>query len=260
MDDFNLEEYEKVNPVAEIAGVKYSIPTTHCLWRVKSLRTKEPDTLEWIAEFDKDDILLDVGANVGMYTLWAAVKQGVRVYAIEPESQNYALLNQNIFLNGVQDSVTAYCLALSDVSAETGNLEFANLNLSRFIQGGSCHSFGDEVDYNLKPVSAAFKQGCISITLDQFTTGGAMDRDNPPNHIKIDVDGIEHKVITGAKETLNDERVKSVLIELNTNLEQHNEIIGFMEGLGFTTSIHPQAIRTEGPFKGTGNHIFRRNS
>ena len=46
MTDLSLEEYEKLEPMAELDGVKYSPPTQHCLWRAQSLYTKEPDTLE----------------------------------------------------------------------------------------------------------------------------------------------------------------------------------------------------------------------
>ena len=260
MTDFSLEEYEKIEPKVELDGVKYSVPTQHCLWRVQSLYTKEPDTLEWIAKFEKDDVLIDVGANVGMYTLWAAVKFGVQVFAFEPESQNYALLCKNIVFNGMQDLVTAYCLAISDDGGDRGGVNFSNLYLSEFMLGGSCHSFGEEVDFHLKPRPSAFRQGCLSISLDQFMAEGGLKTGTSPIHIKIDVDGIEHKVILSAMRTLENPRVRSVLIELNTNLSQHNEIISVMEGLGFITTIHPQAIRTEGPFKGIGNHIFVRKT
>ena len=260
MTDFSLEEYEKLDPMTELDGVKYAVPNQHCLWRVQSLHEKEPDTLEWIAKFEKDDVLIDVGANVGMYTMWAAVRQGVRVFAFEPESQNYALLCKNILFNGMQDLVTAYCLAISDDGGGRGGVNFSDLYLSEFLLGGSCHSFGEEVDFHLEPRPSAFKQGCLSISIDQFMADGKLETGTSPIHIKIDVDGIEHKVISSAMRTLENPRVRSVLIELNTNLAQHNEVIGVMEGLGFITTIHPQAIRKDGPFKGIGNHIFVRET
>lgn len=71
-------------------------PSQLSRWRVESIYSKEPWTLEWIASFQPDDLLLDCGANVGMYTVWAAATRQVRVIALEPEAQNYALLNRNI--------------------------------------------------------------------------------------------------------------------------------------------------------------------
>src|SRR5436305_382256 len=100
-----LEQYEKLLPtsVVEHEGLKmrFSTPSVFTHWRVDSIRTKEPWTLEWIATFAPGDTLLDVGANVGMYTIWASVTRQARVFAFEPEAQNYALLNRNIQLNDV---------------------------------------------------------------------------------------------------------------------------------------------------------------
>ncbi len=259
MAEFNIEEYENLNPNVIVEGVKYLVPNRQCLWRVKSLHTKEPDTLEWISKFNNDDILIDIGANVGMYTIWAAVKQGVNVYAFEPESQNYALLCRNIQLNNIQDRVTAYCMAISDDKGEIGGIYIDRLNLSSFMLGSSCHSFGEEVDFHLKSRPSVFRQGCFSISLDHFIAHGELRDSDAQIHIKIDVDGIEHKVIASAMNTFKSSQVQSVLIELNTNLDQHNELIALMEGLGYKTTIHPDAIRTEGDFEGIGNHIFIRS-
>jgi hypothetical protein len=81
-----------------------------------------------------------------------------------------------------------------------------------------------------------------------------------PTQIKIDVDGIEHKVLAGAHETLRNPILKSVLVELNTNLDSHRRIIDDMSALGFSLSNDQvnAAIRNKGRFKGVGNHIFRR--
>ena len=56
------------------------------------------------------------------------------------------------------------------------------------------------------------------------------------------------------------EGVHNVLIEINTLREEHKDIIRRMESLGYTWSKEEAraAIRTEGPFSGTGNHIFRK--
>ena len=64
--------------------------------RAETFFTKEPDTIEWIESFDKNDVFLDIGANIGIYSLYAA-KNVSKVWAIEPESLNFAMLNLNIF-------------------------------------------------------------------------------------------------------------------------------------------------------------------
>ena len=258
MAKFDLEAYEKTQPNISIDGVVYFIPNQNCLWRANTLHDKEPDTLNWINNFSKNDILIDIGANVGMYSLRAAVKYGVKVYAFEPESQNYAILCKNIMINNAADKVIGYCIAISDGEHGDDGVYFDKLNLSSFAAGDSCHSFGSDVDYNLKPKVSVFHQGSISVSLDYFMQTSEI-RDSDQNiHIKIDVDGIEHKVVAGALRTIQLSRVQSLLIELNTNLTEHNQIITLMKELKFEAKVHPDAIRKEGPFQGIGNHIFTR--
>lgn len=250
-------EREKINPVVVVQHggkeVKYSTTNLNTLWRVETLHTKEPDTIEWISLFDENDVMLDVGANVGMYTVWAAVTRGCRVYAFEPESQNYAQLNVNLHLNRLADRVQAYCVALSDTT------EFSVLNLGEFLLGGSNHSFKDEVNFKLEALRTAYKQGCFATTLDALVEQGAVP---VPQHIKIDVDGIEHRVIAGMHKTLQNPAVKTLLVEINTNLPEHQAIIQKMSEYGFSFSQEDIARsvgrQDDTAFAGVGNYIFFR--
>ena len=251
----SLEQYEMLMPHQTLSDgttqVVYATPNVFTQWRVDSLFTKEPDTIEWIGGFQPGEVFVDIGANVGMYTIWAAKTRGVRTFAFEPESQNYALLCRNIVMNGLAENVVAYCLALSDTAS------YALLHLSQFQLGGSCHSFGEKIDHRLEHRDTKLSQGCISTTLDTLVAAGVLP---VPDHIKIDVDGLEHKVLAGCRAVLADRRLKSVLVEINTNLEQHRKIIVDMKALGFGFSEQQVALaqRTEGAFKGVGNYVFRR--
>jgi hypothetical protein len=60
-----------------------------------------------------------------------------------------------------------------------------------------------------------------------------------PNHIKIDVDGIESKVIAGAKETLQSQELRSLMIEINDDLPDDLEMIFYLESLGFKATPAP---------------------
>jgi len=251
----DIRQYEALAPhrVIEHDGVRvvFATPNRPTLRRADTLFTKEPDTIEWIAGFAPDDVLVDIGANVGMYTIWAAKARGVRVFAFEPEAQNYALLNRNIHANGLEDRVQAFCVALSDAAG------LGRLYLCELVAGGSCHSFGESVDHNNRPRSSPFSQGCVSATLDGLVASGAVP---VPTHIKLDVDGIEPKVVAGARATLADRRVRSMLIEINTALDDHWDIVDTMVGLGFDYSQAQveSAQRKEGAFNGVGNYVFRR--
>lgn len=250
-----LEEYQKLDPLQLVPNghtdVIYATPNIGTQWRVDTLFSKEPETIEWIAGFQPGEVLVDIGANVGMYTIWAAKTRGVRVYAFEPESQNYALLYKNIVLNKLSKQVVAYCAALSDGAG------YSLLHLNRFEVGASCHSLGEEVDYQLEHRESEVSQGCISATLDSLVTAGVVPL---PDHVKLDIDGFEHKVLAGCANVLADRHLRSVLIEINTNLEQHRKIITDMQALGFTYSAEQvaKALRTEGPFTGIGNYVFNR--
>lgn len=249
-----IEVYEQLDPAMTVTyngrQVHFSTPNRVTKWRVETLASKEPDTLDWIAGFARDDVLIDIGANVGMYSVLAAIS-GARVYAFEPESQNYAILNRNIIRNQLGDRVTAWCAAMTDRFA------LDCLHVGNFQPGDSCHTFGEALDYKLEPFNSILQQGSVSLTVDDILASGSVAF---PNHIKIDVDGLEHKVIAGALKTLGDERLKSVLVELHTGLEEHRQIIGIMEKAGFSWSREAaeKATRQDGPFKGVGNHIFRR--
>lgn len=255
MNTLTLAEFEQLNPRCELEheGVTmvFATPNQHTRWRVDTIFTKEPDTLAWIASFGPADVLVDVGANVGMYSIWAAKTRGVKVFGFEPEAQNYALLNRNIMMNGLEERVKGYCMALSDTAG------LSELHLSRAMIGGSCHSLGERVDFKHEPMRPAFSQGCIAARLDDLVASGAIER---PTHIKIDVDGFEPKVVHGAMEVVRDSRLRSMLVEVNQNLTDHRELVAELESLGFRydPAQVARAERKQGVFKGCAEYVFRR--
>jgi len=253
--NLTLEKYEMLSPRCEVehAGTRMTFltPNVFTKWRVDSIYTKEPCTLEWIASFEPDEILADIGANVGMYTIWAAATRSARVFAFEPEAQNYATLNRNILVNRLQHKVKAYCLGLTDKTGLT-MLHMADLRI-----GASCHSVGEALDYQHKPLRTEFEQGCVSFRLDDLIASQAIPI---PHHIKIDVDGFEPKVIAGARETIANPAVRSILVELNLNLADHKAMVPEIEAFGFRHDPEQvrRAARKDGPFKGLAEHVFRR--
>lgn len=250
-----LEDYEKLNPRCTVrhgeVEVVYATPNAMTKWRVDSIFEKEPCTIEWIAHFRAGEILVDVGANVGMYTVWSAKTRGVRVFAFEPESQNFALLNKNIVLNGLGHLVKAFPVALSDHSG------LGDLHLSSFTIGGSCHSLDERVDFRHDAMTPAYSQGCVSMTLDELIDAGRVP---VPDYIKLDVDGFEPKVIRGARRVLGAGKVKSLLIEVNRNLPDHLEMIEQLGTLGFRFDAGQvtRAERKDGPFKGCAEYVLFR--
>ena len=232
--------------------IVFNTPNDVTVIRVRTILTKEPDTIQWLEGMAQNAVLLDVGANVGMYSLFAAVMRQATVYAFEPESQNYALLNANIEVNQLSGQVLAYPLALSD------GARLDRLYLQGFTPGGSCNSFGEEVGFDLKPRGAGFIQGAYSVSIDQLVEDGSMP---VPDYIKLDVDGFEHKVLRGASKTLANPKVREIIVELNTHLEEHRSVIEWLQSLGFGYDENQAkgALRKSGTFEGVGEFIFRRS-
>lgn len=254
--ELTIQQYEKIIPIASITdedGRKYfyHVPTQFTLWRAQTLFSKEPETIKWINAFNAQDIFLDVGANVGMYTIYAAVRHNLKVYAFEPEAQNYALLNRNIEVNGQNQNVRAYCVGLLD------KFEFTELYLSRISLGGAGHSLSESVNFKLEPSKPGYVQGSVSTTIDWLIQNQVIPI---PTKIKIDVDGFERKIIEGAKIALTEKKLTSVLVEIYDQLDEHLEIIDIMRQYGFyfDECQVEQARIKDGWNRGMGNIIFNR--
>jgi len=223
--------------------ITVATPNAASVWRVKTMFTKEPDTISWISSMAPGEVFFDVGANMGLYSLYAAF-HGLKVYAFEPHAQSYALLVQNIQINGLSEHVKAYCVAL------TKKTEWSTLYMSDRKAAGSLSNFGEKRNFRKEVSDFKDSQGCYGTRIDDLPWN--------PDHIKVDVDGIEEKVVLGAMEKLKG--VKSILVEINGNLQEHREITEVLYGMGFKTDEEQvnSARRTEGPFANVGNMIFKR--
>lgn len=223
--------------------VLYNTPNYQTLTRVLDLGVAEPETLSWLEELSDHDVLYDIGANMGLFTIWAAKVKGAKVIAFEPESQNYAIVCRNIVANRLDHLVQAYCLGISD------RTQLDVLYLSSFDTGRSGHQVGQEVDVNLQPKCMPYTQGCMTISVDDVVASAKLPH---PTRLKIDVDGIEHKVFSGARRTLADPRVVSVIVEVNRELDVHHDMIQSFQELGFRHDPPRDAGQRH------LNYIFRR--
>ena len=65
--EITLKQYESIDPIYQLSignvSVSFCTPSEGMKWRVETLLSKEPYTIEWISEFERDEILLDIGAN-----------------------------------------------------------------------------------------------------------------------------------------------------------------------------------------------------
>lgn len=245
-----LEKLSPVYPI-DVGGktLSFHCPNELTRGRVETFYEKEPETLEWIDGFAPGETLMDVGANVGLYTLYAALR-GIRVFAFEPESQNYALLNRNIYLNGLGERVTALNVALAEKDS------LGALNLPRFLTGSALNNFGESLDWKRQKYEPAFRQGVLGFSTDSFLR---LYPEAFPAHLKIDVDGAEIKVIEGAEKTLRDPRLKSLLIEINEDLPEDQAVLEKVKAAGLAVKHKKHSDMIErSEFRRLFNYVFTR--
>lgn len=234
----STEIVQSIRPVIDVP-TRHGV--MHCmgghgrlLWRAQSFHEEEPETVAWLDALTPDDVLWDVGANVGMYAIYAAKFAGCRVFAFEPEAQNNALLIENIALNGVGGHCVPVNIPLSRHSG------FGYIDVRYVTKGGAYNHF-DDGDGGSRPYTPeaqelgrtgapAARQLLYGASIDELA---ADDRFAFPTHIKIDVDGLEAEIVSGAARTLRDPRLRGLLIELNRASDRDMAVPGILVEAGF---------------------------
>ncbi len=245
-----------ISPVFQITknNKKFLFYTPNPLTRSRgeTLFIKEPETIEWIDTFEENGVFYDIGANVGVYTIYAGVtKPNLRVFSFEPTFFNYWLLNKNIYLNNLDSKVSALCVALSNTNAAD------YIYMPEIQDGGAMVNFGSNLDYNKEKFRPAFKQGSLAFSLDSLIS---IFKIPVPDYIKIDVDGLENEIVHGALETLKNPKVKSVLIELNESVPADMELLSIITSCGFVMKHKKQGsgMARDPKFARMYNYIFVR--
>jgi len=211
------------------------------IWMYEGIRdnsvAREPETITWARDLG-GGVLWDIGANVGAYTLVAAVNNpALHIVAFEPIFPNYYALMMNISRNGLEDRVLALSLALA------GETQLGVMNIHSLDVGMSLNAFEMESPYtDAEPV---FRQSMIAYSADDLVEQFEIPR---PNHIKLDVDSIETEILFGAERTLLG--VESIMVEVDRE-RQASDIERYLNSQGFfLAEAHEHRL--------TNNHIFRR--
>ena len=187
--------------------------------RARKFYLHEPDTVNWISKFPTNSKFLDIGANIGIYSLFAAHKN-CKCISIEPQSLNFALLNLNIFDNKFQNLISAYPICANDKSGPS------YLYHSKELKFGGAHTtFDRNINDEGSSFDIKFKSGSYAVVLDDFLKKIKFE----PNYIKIDVDGNELNVLKGLKKTIKSKTLKSILIEINPDFPEHVKCINILK-------------------------------
>ena len=205
--------------------IRFFVPNQLINWRVETFFTKEPETLEWINNFEKKENLVfwDIGANVGLYSIYNSLKNPKSTtIAFEPSSSNLRVLTRNISINNLEKNIKVVSMPLTNKK----NI-FQEMKEGQFIEGGAMNSFGENFDFEGKEFQTNMKYNLLGTTMNYFIENSILEI---PDYIKIDVDGIEHLILKGGDKFLNNLKVKSLLIEINENFkEQYEQVLDLME-------------------------------
>ena len=226
------------------------------LFRAQTFLTQEPTTLEWLQQFKKESWLLDIGSNIGIYSIPSALFHASKVISVEVEPSNYVELLKNIKINKISpEKIEPLLLGISTKYANKIN----KLYITNDSVGSSCHQLGDNRDFMLNQVdiSRSYKTA-YSISLTQLIQASSVPS-NVPLHIKIDVDGIEHDICECLFTSNLINRISSIQVELNPiNIPEHENLKNNFLKNNFTYS-EDQVERMrekEGIFKNFSNYIF----
>ena len=230
----------------------FTVPNSLNYFRVNTFSTKEPETLEWIDKIPDGSIFWDIGANVGLYSCYAAKARNCQVFAFEPSVFNIELLARNIFLNDLSHQVTIIPLPLTD------RLNQSTLNMTSTDWGGALSTFGQNYGDDGQTLKTVFQFQTIGLSIDDAVQ---MFKLPMPDFIKMDVDGIEHLILKGGMKVLKN--VKSVLVEINEDFEnQAIESPTYLQeaGLVLKEKRHSEMFDNNPRFGNTYNQIWHRQN
>jgi FkbM family methyltransferase len=201
-----------------------------------SVLTKQPGTIEWIDRFDSGGVFWDVGANVGVYSLYAARRGVSRVVAIEPAAVNYFLLAANAEANQLDDRIDCLLLGLGAGRA------VARLDVSQFSGANSFSFRTDRQRY-------AARQSALILSMDELVEDYGLPC---PNYIKIDAPGMIEPILAGAARTLHRPEVREIHVELRDKSKAGQRVMSTLLQCG----LSPRDRHTHGA---TTDVTFVRN-
>lgn len=177
------------------------------------------DTAKFITEFLREgDTFVDVGANIGLYTLPAATKKA-RVVAVEPSARNRGRLEENLALNSLT-SVKIEACALGETE---GEMAFCDDDALAHVELA-----GNGPKVPVKRLDAILPEGEISL-------------------LKVDVEGFELAVFQGAEISMRAGRLPVILFEMNHSYERYGvteaQIFGFLREHGYQIARYEHDAR-----------------
>ena len=207
---------------------------------------REIETQIWIKSFQENGVFLDVGANIGLFSILASqIHPDLKVISFEPHIPCFETLFQNIKINK-SENVLPINIALSNKN------ELNTFNYMKTQSGTAKSVFGKSIDYQGNEFNPQLSLPALSLKGDTFFEIYNLEI---PNYIKIDVDGIEMDVLQGMTNILKSSNLKSIMVEANSE-RMEQELHLFMLKYGFKIfQIQNKNWKTAK----TRNNFFERN-
>ena len=151
-------------------------------------------------------VFFDVGANIGLYSLYYAKKFiGSKIVSFECAPKNLKLLSLNVSINQLSDRVFIVPNPLSDKT------QFGQIYEDDLSEGASSTAFESKVQFSEHVDPNRFLT--LGFSLDYLFEKSLLK--DFPDLLKIDVDGIESKILLGARSTLANRTLKSIYVEVD---------------------------------------------
>lgn len=184
----------------------------------------ETENLDFIDKIETDEVMYDLGACEGRFSIYAAMR-GIRVVSFEPEAKNYQVFSENLKINGIGNKkVNAINAGVGEKNGK------AIIKIGQPWEGGHQKvvehgNVRNDLDFNFVE-----SQEIDIYSMDSFIDKGLYPS---PNYIKIDIDGSEMPFLKGATRTLKDKNLKGIIFELNEKDPNFKNIIKCLNENGF---------------------------
>lgn len=192
-----LRHYDNINGTEVVfEDVEHSNTVGVVMWELKT----DYYGLEKI-KLTPEDTVIDIGGNIGMFSIYVRKKFGCKVIAFEPVPLNYEQFKVNMELNGLSESdIELHNVAISDIEGDKVKIYTSVFNTGASSEFAGCGNI---------------ESMCPTETIDKYITSDC-------KYLKIDCEGAEYKIIPTILDKLDD--IKYIGIEYHNLAPDHDPI------------------------------------
>ncbi len=201
--------------------IKFNSLSEKGYWRMKSINKKHPNLTFLISKLTKDDILWDVGANVGQISLFAGLVSKAYAYSFEIEPFTYSMLIDNVNKNDLNSLITTLPIGLG----KENSLQPIFIDKDPYTNAARNCIYEKIYTKEELPKLIVMKGDDV---VKNFNC-------KMPTFLKIDVDGPELDVLKGMQKILSNENLRNIVVEciLNGDSKNYKHIKEYLSKFNF---------------------------